>query len=80
MQDYHVVAYTSQLGRVLHPDFVAERPNLSQDTHVTVTSLNDGTLNITIWWMYDELSKAQEAAHTKQIIKEVQLKLGLLQS
>jgi hypothetical protein len=75
MQDYHVVAYNSQEGRVLHPEYVGAPPNLSQDTRVTVSLVNEGTLRITIWWMYDDLSSALQAAFTKQIVKEVQLRL-----
>jgi hypothetical protein len=76
MQEYHVVAYNSQEGRVLHPEYVVYQPNLSQDTHVTETIVNNGTLCITIWWMYDNLSKSLEAVFTNQIVKEVQRSLG----
>lgn len=76
MQDYHVVAYNSQEGRVLHPEYVVAQPNLSQDTRVTVSLVNEGTLRITIWWMYDDLSSSLQAAFTKQIVKEVQLRLS----
>ncbi len=76
MNEYHVVAYTSQEGRVVHPQYVVSRPNLSQDTHFTENVIEEGNLNITIWWMYDSLTKSLQAAHTVQIIKEVKLKLS----
>lgn len=80
MDDYHVVVYASQGGRVIHPEFVVARPNLSQDTRTTVHTTDDGNLNIIIWWMYDQFSKAQLQAHTDQIINTVKLKLGASQS
>jgi len=76
MQDYHVVAYNSQEGRVLHPEYVIERPNLSQDTRTTVRIVNEGKVCITIWWMYDDLSRFLEVAFTNLIVKEVQLRLS----
>jgi hypothetical protein len=76
MQDYHVVAYNSQEGRVLHPEYVIARPNLSQDTRTTVRIINEGKICITIWWMYDDLSKILEVAFTNLIIKEVQRRLS----
>jgi hypothetical protein len=78
MQEYHVVAYNSQEGRVLHPEYVVERPNLSQDTRTSVRVINDGKVRITIWWMYDDLSKMLEVAFTNLIVKEVQLRLSAI--
>jgi hypothetical protein len=76
MQEYHVVAYNSQAGKVLHPEYVVERPNLSQDTRTTVRIVDEGQLQITIWWMYDDLSRVLEVAFTNLIVKEVQLRLS----
>jgi hypothetical protein len=78
MQDYHVVAYNSQEGKVLHPEYVVESPNLSQDTRTTVRIIDEGKLRVTIWWMYDDLSKQLEVAFTNLILKEVQLKLNVV--
>jgi hypothetical protein len=75
MQEFHVVAYNSQEGKVLHPEYVVERPNLSQDTRTTVRIVNEGTVRVIIWWMYDDLSKLLEVAFTNLIVKEVQLRL-----
>jgi hypothetical protein len=78
MQEFHVVAYNSQNGTVLHPEYVIERPDLSQDARTTVCIVNEGAVRITIWWMYDDLSKVLEVAFTNLIVKEVQLRLSPL--
>lgn len=80
MEEFHVVAYASQGGRVVHPEYVNARPNLSQDTRFTTHDLSDGSVRVTIWWMYDEFGKGQQAAHTTQILKEAQLKVTALHS
>ena len=80
MQDYHVVVYASQEGRVIHPEYVVERPNLSQDTRVTEYPVEDGNLNIIIWWMYDMFTKTQQKTHLEQIIREVKQRVGSVEA
>ena len=80
MQEYHVVVYASQQGRTIHPEFVVERPNLSQDTQVSEYPLEEENLNVILWWMYDQHNISQKNAHAKRIIQELKLRLGVIEA